>query len=263
MSSFNNITNTVDAGSSGDFYNSNFDFGQDVTQLNNPTLPDNIYSSDLFDPIPLDLGLNVDSTLLTFNETITPGYIDFSKFGSFNSSASVADNFYSTVADDDSHFHIPASERSPATEQYDSASEVTASPVFIYAPITIDDLPTSEQNLAATPAIAPKYRAYQGIFQSGEAAEAHRKKNRRDCKRDPNVAYVRKHGRQYWVERIYNSMINIDHLEDSASSTHRDRFVKKDAFEPDDLEATAHHVFVSIHHFFVLLLSRYLLTSYV
>jgi hypothetical protein len=263
MSSFNDIANTTDTGSSSDFYNSNFDFDQDIPQFSDSTLTDNIYASDLFDPISLDLGLNVNSTLLPFSDTITPGYIDFSKFRSFESSAPVAGNFYAPVADDDSHFHFPVLEQSPVAEQYDSASEVTYSPVIIYTPVTIDDLPTSEQNIAATPAIAPKYRAYQGLFQSGKAAKAHRKKNRRERKKDPNAAYVRKYGRQYWVERIYNSMINIDHLEDSASSTHRDRFVNKKAFEPDDLEATAHHVFVSIHHFLVLLLSECLLTSYV
>jgi hypothetical protein len=261
MSFFVDIANTMDAGSPGELYSNACEFGHGGTQFFDPTLIDDFYSDELLDPVPLDLGLNIDSTLLPFGDTLTPGQIDFPKFSSFDASAPTSDDFCGPIADDDGHFYIPAPKQSPVAEQFDPAPEVTATPVVIYAPITIDDLATSEQNLAATPVVAPRYPAYQGKFQSREAAKAHRKKSRRDRKRDPNVVYVRKYGRQYWVERIYNSMINIDQLEDSAKSTHRERFVKKVAFEPDDLEATAHHVFVNMNRSLMLILSECVLTS--
>ncbi|KAF2786424.1 hypothetical protein K505DRAFT_259956, partial [Melanomma pulvis-pyrius CBS 109.77] len=89
----------------------------------------------------------------------------------------------------------------------------------------------------------PIYPAFRGKFRSGEEAKAHRKKERGELKRDPNVAWVRKHGREFWVQRIYDAMIANSDLADGLKSTHYDRFVVKKAFDPDDLEATAHHIF--------------------
>jgi hypothetical protein len=47
------------------------------------------------------------------------------------------------------------------------------------------------------------------------------------------------------VRRIYEAMIDISYVSDSESSIHRQRFMVSAAFEPKDLEATAHHVFDS------------------
>lgn len=47
----------------------------------------------------------------------------------------------------------------------------------------------------------------------------------------------------YWVRRIYESMIDISNVSDSATSIHRTRFTVERAFDPLDLEAAAHHVF--------------------
>jgi hypothetical protein len=48
---------------------------------------------------------------------------------------------------------------------------------------------------------------------------------------------------QFWVQEIYEAMIDIGEMVDGKSSIHRNRFIKHQVFDPMDLEATAHHVF--------------------
>jgi hypothetical protein len=55
---------------------------------------------------------------------------------------------------------------------------------------------------------------------------------------------------QYWVQELYEAMIDIGEMADGKSSIHRNRFLKQQAFDPMDLEATAHHVFdaaIAVH----------------
>jgi hypothetical protein len=55
---------------------------------------------------------------------------------------------------------------------------------------------------------------------------------------------------QFWVQEIYEAMIDIGEMADGKSSIHRNRFIKHQVFDPMDLEATAHHVFdaaIAVH----------------
>ncbi|KAG9187819.1 hypothetical protein G6011_05690 [Alternaria panax] len=111
-----------------------------------------------------------------------------------------------------------------------------------YAPIAWEPQPAVDPN--APPPPRPLYPAYTGRFQSGPAARAYRKRNRIAPKSHASdVERVKRHGRMYWVRRIYESMIDISNVSDSANSIHRTRFMVEQAFNPLDLEATAHHVF--------------------
>ena len=96
------------------------------------------------------------------------------------------------------------------------------------------------------------YVPYQSKFKTGEEAKAHRKRMRIEPKKDPRVAFVKRHGREFWVRKIYEAMVNSSDLEDGEKSTHYNRFVNKLAFSADDVEATAHHLFVSTHGLFML-----------
>jgi hypothetical protein len=48
---------------------------------------------------------------------------------------------------------------------------------------------------------------------------------------------------QYWVQQIYEAMIDISDISDGDASIHRQRFAVAQIFDPMDLEATAHHIF--------------------
>ena len=93
-------------------------------------------------------------------------------------------------------------------------------------------------------------------FRTAAEAKAHRRRARTQPKSNAHdIARVKKFGREYWVRRIFNSMINTHEIIDKPDSTHLKRFTKlernkKPAFEALDVEATAHHVFdkaIAVH----------------
>jgi hypothetical protein len=88
-------------------------------------------------------------------------------------------------------------------------------------------------------------------FKTSAAAKAHRKRARLPPKSQAtDMAKVKQFGRDYWVVRIYNAMINSACITDGGKSVHRVRFTKKPAFDPVDLEAAAHAVFdgaIAVH----------------
>lgn len=134
-----------------------------------------------------------------------------------------------------------------------------------YTPLRMGAVPSPQQPSATQP-IYPKYVGY---FSTSEQARRFRKRARLPPKAQaPDVERVRRYGRksicnftaclvptqsmsdaplsgQYWVRRIYEAMIDISQVSDSESSIHRQRFMVSAAFEPKDLEATAHHIFDS------------------
>ncbi|KAF2034437.1 hypothetical protein EK21DRAFT_49483, partial [Setomelanomma holmii] len=93
----------------------------------------------------------------------------------------------------------------------------------------------------------PIYPAYAGRFTTSEQARQHRKRSRVPPKSQaPDIERVKRYGRQYWVRRIYEAMIDITNISDGETSIHRLRFVDTRAFEPADLESVAHHIFDSV-----------------
>ncbi|KAL6712531.1 hypothetical protein ACN47E_000408 [Coniothyrium glycines] len=110
-----------------------------------------------------------------------------------------------------------------------------------YLPIYPDDTPAPDPN-----ARRPIYPVYSGSFRTSQQARLHRKRVRVGPKdQAPDVERVRRFGRQYWVQRLYNAMIDVSAISDGESSIHRQRFVDTAAFDALDLEACAHHVFDS------------------
>ncbi|KAF2625927.1 hypothetical protein BU25DRAFT_472731 [Macroventuria anomochaeta] len=88
-------------------------------------------------------------------------------------------------------------------------------------------------------------------FRTSANAKAHRRRARLPPKSQAlDVARVKHYGRDYWVRRIYNAMIDIRYITDGDSSIHRARFTQTRAFHALDLEATAHHIFdeaIAVH----------------
>lgn len=107
------------------------------------------------------------------------------------------------------------------------------------------------EHLPGSEALQPIYPAYTGYFQTSTEAKRHRKRTRIAPKSNASdVQRVKQHGRAHWVQRIYEAMIDITSISDGAVSIHRQRFVDTPAFDPMDLEATAHHIFdaaVAVH----------------
>ncbi|KAI2476104.1 hypothetical protein Ptr902_10995 [Pyrenophora tritici-repentis] len=91
----------------------------------------------------------------------------------------------------------------------------------------------------------PLYPAYTGHFQTREEARAYRQRSRLPPKLAPDLERVKRYGRQYWVRRIYEAMIDRSNICDKDNSINRQRFDQAAGFEPLDLEAVAHHVFDS------------------
>jgi hypothetical protein len=94
------------------------------------------------------------------------------------------------------------------------------------------------------------YPRFQKLFSSAEEAKRHRKSTRNNVYPDVLLAWVKATQRDYWVEEIYNAMINIYDVEDGEGSNHRKRFSDSKIIDHKDLEATAHAVFdkaCSIH----------------
>ncbi|KAH9866441.1 hypothetical protein IAQ61_008446 [Plenodomus lingam] len=100
----------------------------------------------------------------------------------------------------------------------------------------------------------PIYKPYAGLFGTSEAAKRHRKSTRIVPKKyAADIERVIRFGRDYWVRRIYEAMIDVSDISDSDSSIHRQRFTKQGmdkTFTAIDLEAAAHHVFdkaIAVH----------------
>jgi hypothetical protein len=101
----------------------------------------------------------------------------------------------------------------------------------------------------------PVYAAYVGYFATAAEAKQHRKRVRcgpdeKKIKCTPDLQMVKAYGRQYWVRRLYESMIDVSCISDSESSIHRQRFIDGKVFEEKDIEAAAHKVFdeaVAVH----------------
>lgn len=88
-------------------------------------------------------------------------------------------------------------------------------------------------------------------FRNADEAAAHRRRARLAPKnRAADVARVKAFGRDYWVCRLFNAMINSADITDGEASIHRARFTTKAAFDAVDLEAAAHAVFdeaIAVH----------------
>ena len=88
-------------------------------------------------------------------------------------------------------------------------------------------------------------------FRNSAGAKAHRNHARIPAKSQANdITRVKSFGRDYWVCRIYNAMIDSQHIFDGEFSTNRTRFTKIKVFDEVDLEARAHHVFdkaIAVH----------------
>ncbi|KAF1913555.1 hypothetical protein BDU57DRAFT_540965 [Ampelomyces quisqualis] len=100
----------------------------------------------------------------------------------------------------------------------------------------------------------PSYPLYSAKFRTTEQARRYRKRSRVAPKdQAPDLHRVRKYGRHYWVQELYNAMIDVSQISDGASSIHRTRFTTLNPdkkFDALDLEATAHHIFdmaLSVH----------------
>ncbi|KAI4637477.1 hypothetical protein J4E83_000293 [Alternaria metachromatica] len=100
------------------------------------------------------------------------------------------------------------------------------------------------------PPFQPIYPAFSGRFKTGAAARAYRKRARVPKKGPaPDVERVKKYGRMYWVRRIYDSIIDISDVRDGEKSINVVRF-EQEAWDPTDIEATAHHIFdeaIAVH----------------
>ncbi|KAJ4323436.1 hypothetical protein N0V94_001909 [Neodidymelliopsis sp. IMI 364377] len=114
--------------------------------------------------------------------------------------------------------------------------------------------------LAQEPEEEPDRKAiYEPLTTSHFKTAAEAKEHRRRARLSPkskatDVARVKQFGREYWVRRIFNAMIDTRNITDGEKSIHRLRFTQKLSGEPAfsalDLEATAHHVFdkaIAVH----------------
>lgn len=124
------------------------------------------------------------------------------------------------------------------------------------APLTTSNY-TPLLNEPAPPVPTTIYPTYSGYFANSADAKAHRRRARLPPKSQAlDIARVKHFGRNYWVRRLYNAMVDISAITDGESSIHRTRFTQKlgkdqdYAFDPLDLEATAHHIFdeaIAVH----------------
>lgn len=135
-----------------------------------------------------------------------------------------------------------------ATLRADISTSTTATDGYIYAP---DPLILANQPPAASDPSSLYNPLTTSRFKTSAAAAAHRTRARLPAKSQAqDIATVKAHGRDYWVVRIYNAMINSTDVTDGVKSVHRVRFTKKIAFDPLDLEAAAHAVFdeaIAVH----------------
>ncbi|KAF2177045.1 hypothetical protein K469DRAFT_525668, partial [Zopfia rhizophila CBS 207.26] len=88
------------------------------------------------------------------------------------------------------------------------------------------------------------YKGYQGHFGSGGEAKAHRQSTRKAARpMDPNFQFIKHYCRGYWVERLYNAMIDVSDIIENKTSKFYTRFVVNPAFDQADMEATCHNIF--------------------
>ncbi|KAF3051665.1 hypothetical protein E8E11_010294 [Didymella keratinophila] len=130
----------------------------------------------------------------------------------------------------------------------DITTSTTRTDAFNYTP---DPLILANQPPAAIDPSSLYAPLTTSCFKTSAAAALHRTRARLAPKSQAtDIAKVKAHGRDYWVVRIYNAMINSANITDGGKSVHRVRFTKKIAFEPLDLEAAAHAVFdeaIAVH----------------
>lgn len=123
------------------------------------------------------------------------------------------------------------------------------------APLTTSSYTPLPSVLAAEPEPAPPttiYQAYSSHFRTSADAKAYRRRPRLQPKSQAtDVKRVKQFGRDYWVRRLYNAMVDTSNMTDGEQSIHRVRFTQKPLpFDPLDLEATAHHIFdeaIAVH----------------
>jgi len=134
------------------------------------------------------------------------------------------------------------------TLRADITSSTTPTDAYNYTP---DPLILANQPPAAIDTASLYTPLTTSRFKTSAAAALHRARARLAPKSQASdIAKVKAHGRDYWVVRIYNAMINSANITDGGKSVHRVRFTKKIVFEPLDLEAAAHAVFdeaVAVH----------------
>lgn len=93
------------------------------------------------------------------------------------------------------------------------------------------------------------YRPYSALFADSAAAKAHRKSARKGPRpKDSNFDTVKIIHRDYWVQKLHESIIDISNVQDGPGSDGYKRFISSTHafYENEDLEAAAHEVFVSI-----------------
>lgn len=147
----------------------------------------------------------------------------------------------------------PASVAASLSPQPDMLTEQTYKPL-----VNISEFDTDPKGLQ------PIYPAYAGTFTTSKDAKDFRKRMRVPPKNlATDLERVKRYGRkhpclkrdhepqanppagQYWVRKLYEAMIDISSVADGDSSIHRQRFTDSAVFDPDDLEAVAHHIFDS------------------
>ncbi|KAF2679478.1 hypothetical protein K458DRAFT_435095 [Lentithecium fluviatile CBS 122367] len=135
--------------------------------------------------------------------------------------------------------------------KFSKPSRLSFPPTTPYLPLDSDDQEPPSPSYSRDnkgnldpkgPHPAPAYPPYSGKFKTSEEARAHRKRSRKSPKKADDTERVRRHGREYWVRRIYKSMIDISDIVDGTQSIHRQRFRER-GFDQLDLEAAAHHIF--------------------
>jgi hypothetical protein len=99
--------------------------------------------------------------------------------------------------------------------------------------------------------ISPRsiYRPYSALFADSAAAKAHRKSARKGPRlKDSNFDTVKIIHRDYWVQKLHESIVDISNVQDGLGGDGYKRFVSSTHafYENEDLEAAAHEVFVSI-----------------
>ncbi|KAH8719363.1 hypothetical protein GQ44DRAFT_366446 [Phaeosphaeriaceae sp. PMI808] len=133
----------------------------------------------------------------------------------------------------------------PADDDEDDDSESFDSPESL-AGVAYAPLPQYTPPPVPSGAPQPSYPPYAGYFKSSEEAKVHRRRVRVAAKSQaPDVERVKYHGRQYWVQRIYESIIFTGDAMDSKKAVHLTRLQKATAFTAADIEAKAHHIFDS------------------
>lgn len=123
------------------------------------------------------------------------------------------------------------------------------------APLTASSYTPLPSVLAIQPEPSPPktvYQAYSSYFRTSDEAKAYRRRPRLAPKSQAlDIKRVKQFGRDYWVRRLYNAMVDVSDISDGEQSIHRLRFTQKPLpFNPLDLEATAHYIFeeaIAVH----------------